>query len=467
MSRNEGFWISPNSNLLAFEQSDESHIPKYRIMHSGQADPSIQEDHRYPFAGEANPKAKMGIISINSDDSAVTRWLDLESIFGTNDMYLARVQWGPTSNSDSDDDDTSSSPSQQQQYLYVQVMNREQTEVVLLRFDLSEDDTTCNSNSNIDEDDVLLIKGTELLREKSPPRAWVNLHENLIPLKNNKGFIWASERNIGYRHLYYYDENNRCHPITSSSSSSSSNDDDDNNNNDEWMVETCTSDMIDEANNLIYFTGTKDSPKESHLYCTSILLKNENENEKEQRIINRITPSGGIHSVLAINIKKQLFIDSWSSIYEPHQVALRSLLSSGANNSNNNSIVRSLHDGSKIIADDPTVQALGASLQPPEWFDVYSETTNDNDSSKLKQKMYGSIYKPDPTIYGDGPYPTIVSVYGGPHAQMVSLVSPFSTYCFLCPSSPLTKLIFLACLCTPPSPPPLNVYTHRLQIVMV
>ena len=456
MERNEGFWISPNSNLLAFEQSDESHIPKYRIMHSGQADPSIQEDHRYPFAGEANPKAKMGIISINSTDdsdnkaAAVTRWLDLESIFGTNDMYLARVQWGPTSNSDSDGDDTSSS--QQQQYLYVQVMNREQTEVVLLRFDLSEDDATCNSNSNIDEDDVLLIKGTELLREKSPPRAWVNLHENLIPLKNNKGFIWASERNIGYRHLYYYDENNRCHPITSSSSSSSSNDDDDNNNNDEWMVETCTSDMIDEANNLIYFTGTKDSPKESHLYCTSILLKNESGNEKEQRIINRITPSGGIHSVLAINIKKQLFIDSWSSIYEPHQVALRSLSSSGANNSNNNSIVRLLHDGSKIIADDPKVQALGASLQPPEWFDVYSETTNDNDSSKLKQKMYGSIYKPDPTIYGDGPYPTIVSVYGGPHAQMVSLVSPFSTYCFLCPFSLLTKLIFLACLCTPLPP---------------
>jgi dipeptidyl-peptidase-4 len=430
MSRNEGFWISPNSDMLAFEQSDESHIPKYRIMHSGQADPSIQEDHRYPFAGESNPKAKMGVLSIAGSSSdnkkAVTRWLDIESIFDTNDMYLARVQWGP-SNSDGDDNSSSS----QQQYLYVQVMNREQTEVVLLRFDLSEDDT-CNSNSTDDDDDDVLLKGTELLREKSPPRAWVNLHENLIPLKNNKGFIWASERDIGFRHLYYYDENNKCHPITLSSSN-----DDDNDN--EWMVEACASDMIDEANNLIYFTGTKDSPKESHLYCTSILLKNDNENEKEQRIINRITPSGGIHSVLAINIKKQLFIDSWSSINEPHQVALRSL-SSGPTNKD---IVRLLHDGSKIIADDPKVQALGSSLKPPEWFDVYSETSNDNDSSKLKQKMYGSIYKPDPTIYGDGPYPTIVSVYGGPHAQMVSSVF-FFDFCCCPPPSPLIKRIFLA-----------------------
>mmetsp|Transcript_260 Transcript_260/g.474 ORF Transcript_260/g.474 Transcript_260/m.474 type:complete len:243 (+) Transcript_260:1897-2625(+) len=34
--------------------------------------------------------------------------------------------------------------------------------------------------------------------------------------------------------------------------------------------------------------------------------------------------------------------------------------------------------------------------------------------------LHGAIYKPDPESYGDGPYPTVVSVYGGPHAQMVT-----------------------------------------------
>ena len=56
MDRMEGFWISPDGAFIAFEESDESHIDIYRIMHQGQADPSSQEDHHYPFAGASNPK---------------------------------------------------------------------------------------------------------------------------------------------------------------------------------------------------------------------------------------------------------------------------------------------------------------------------------------------------------------------------------------------------------------------------
>merc|ERR1712127_6956 len=138
MSRNEGFWISPDAKFVAFEQSDESHIPNFKIMHQGQADPSRQEDHRYPFAGEANPKAKIGILSASGEDKTV-QWLDISSIFGE-DMYLARVQWGVTS------------PFRQNQHLYVQVMNREQTELVLLRFDIDE------SSGNAE-----LLQGTELI----------------------------------------------------------------------------------------------------------------------------------------------------------------------------------------------------------------------------------------------------------------------------------------------------------------
>jgi hypothetical protein len=35
MSRYEGYWISPDSSMVAFEQVDESCVPKYRIMHQG------------------------------------------------------------------------------------------------------------------------------------------------------------------------------------------------------------------------------------------------------------------------------------------------------------------------------------------------------------------------------------------------------------------------------------------------
>jgi dipeptidyl-peptidase-4 len=89
MDRMEGFWISPDSQFIAFEQSDESHIPPYRIMHQGSPTPSTQEDHHYPFAGAPNPKVGLGIVEVAT---STVVWLDLKSPFG-DDFYLARVQW--------------------------------------------------------------------------------------------------------------------------------------------------------------------------------------------------------------------------------------------------------------------------------------------------------------------------------------------------------------------------------------
>jgi len=238
----------------------------------------------------------------------------------------------------------------------------------------------------------------------------------------------GSER-TGYRHLFRYDVEGNCYPLTLL--------DPTNETGNEWMVETCTSDMIDEENELIYFTGTKDCPKESHLYRTSLLKTSSS--SSDERMIDRITPAGsGMHSVLAIDTKRNLFVDSWSSVSKPHQVALRSLTTTTSttttanedaksatdsiddngrtsSSSSSSSIVRVLHDGTAI---DPKVNDL--KLEPPDFFEVSSETTNENESSHAKQTLHGAIYKPDPTVYGPGPYPTVVSVYGGPHAQMVT-----------------------------------------------
>jgi len=367
MGRNEGFWISPDSQFIAFEQSDESHIPNFKIMHQGQANPARQEDHRYPFAGAENPRAKLGILDSEGEDDAV-RWLDIHSPFGE-DMYLARVQWGVTS------------PFRQNQHLYVQIMNREQTELVLLRFDIDGSDKETG-----------LLKGTELIRETAKEGAWHNLHDIFVPLPSG-GFIWASERDTGYRHLYLHDGDGKMIvPITLDAWDPE---------NDKWMVDTCTSEMVDQQRDTYYFTGTKDGAKESHLYCTSIDMYDEGEK------IRRITPAGGVHQVLAINTRIGIFVDSWSSINEPHKVAVRSL--------EDGSILRMLHDGSKT---DERVHEL--SLPAPEWFDIESKAENENASSKTPLVLHGAIYKPDPKLYGEGPYPAVVSVYGGPHAQMVT-----------------------------------------------
>lgn len=345
-------------------------------MHSGQASPTVQEDHHYPFAGEANPKMKIGILPLSGEDGVASdvNYLDLDSIFNTEDIYLARVDWGKARTGT----DTSANVPP---FMYVQVMNRAQTELVLLRYDLT---TT---------------KLSELFRETAPAESWINLNNNFIPLSDG-GFIWGSERNTGYNHLYRYDSDGKnCIPLTSDPTND--------NNSNAWMVETCTSDMVDEDNDLIYFTGTKDSPKESHLYCTSLLGLS----SSGKVSIDRMTSTDGMHSILAIDTKRKLFVDSWSSVAQPHQVAVRSLEVASESST---PIVRVLHDGTKI---DPKVQDL--KLVPPEFFEVRSETSNENSSSEQKQILYGAFYKPDPKKYGPGPYPAVVSVYGGPHAQMV------------------------------------------------
>ncbi len=89
MDRYRGFWWSPDGKSIAFEQVDESHIPIYRIMHQGNdgvgPDSGAQEDHRYPFAGKANPKVKLAVIAveaINKTNAATAevpkpQWLNL------------------------------------------------------------------------------------------------------------------------------------------------------------------------------------------------------------------------------------------------------------------------------------------------------------------------------------------------------------------------------------------------------
>ena len=72
MDRYEGYWISPDGLHLAFEAVDESHIPKFRIMHSGKDEvgPATEEDHHYPFAGEANPRFKLGVVRTDGKGEA-------------------------------------------------------------------------------------------------------------------------------------------------------------------------------------------------------------------------------------------------------------------------------------------------------------------------------------------------------------------------------------------------------------
>mmetsp|Transcript_23986 Transcript_23986/g.52242 ORF Transcript_23986/g.52242 Transcript_23986/m.52242 type:complete len:413 (-) Transcript_23986:10-1248(-) len=156
MSHYHGYWWSPDSKLIAFEHVDESHIPQFRIMHQGSDSVGMdaQEDHRYPFAGMANPKVKLGVVDTRAARPGMrpdVLWLDLNVVEGVenDDMYLARVDWLPDGS------------------LSAQLQNREQSEVVLVRYDMP------TGNRSL------------ILRERSD--VWVNLHDLFVAFESRAG----------------------------------------------------------------------------------------------------------------------------------------------------------------------------------------------------------------------------------------------------------------------------------------
>ncbi|CAM9388252.1 unnamed protein product [Chrysoparadoxa australica] len=452
-----GLWWSVDTKYIAFMQVDESHLPVMRIMHLGKSsvgDSSSQEDHRYPFAGKENPKVRLGVIRVDKDAigdgtgsahartscfsfmhllCAATSVTDLASfnpgwmnthtdacgddsliianwcaMLCCSDRYLTRVNWLQDGN------------------LCCQIQNREQSLAQLLLLDPA--------------------TGGQLVLVEERSSVWTNLHHlfrclpspssSPSPSKSNKGelplfmpftnighshiahnpckhmphphllgfsFIWASER-TGFMHLYLYDckpgdkEATLKHQITSG----------------EWLVESVVA--IDEPNDLVYITGTFDSPLERHLYAVSLsgaALEN-----GAPRGPVRLTSAAGMHTIVMDHSLKR-FVDVHSCAEHPAKASaislplyrskcLMTLYHVGSNPYDPPIAIKELHD-----AVDERVVSLRSKgcLKPPEIFNF--------PSSDEAVTLYGCVYIPDPKVHGPGPYPCAVSVYGGPHVQRV------------------------------------------------
>jgi dipeptidyl-peptidase-4 len=326
MARQQGYWWSPDGEWLAFEEVDETHIPVYRIVHQGkdQTGAEAQEDHRYPFTGQPNAKVRLGVVARAGGE---VTWMDLGP---DEDIYLARVHWFP--------DGT----------LAVQRENRAQSALDLLRYDPRSG------------------QGASILREESP--VWINLHDAFHPIRAGRyagGFVWASERS-GFLHLYLYGPGGELIRALTGG---------------DWMVDDLSG--VDEEKGIAYFTATKETPLESHLYAVSL----------EGGEPRRITREPGMHQVV-LDPGCTAFLDTHNALDTAPHISLRSL--------EDGSVIASVYENS-----DP---GAGLALTPPELVSL---------PSRDGVTLYGAIYRPA-AGNGSPPYPTIVSVYGGPHAQLVS-----------------------------------------------
>ncbi|CAN5583457.1 S9 family peptidase [soil metagenome] len=155
-----GYWWSPDSNSIAFLQTDESPVPKFVLVNNIPTNQLI-ENTDYPQAGDPNPLVKLGFVNVRT---AAPKFADT-SKYKPEDFLIVRVSWMPDSRA-----------------IIYQAQNREQTFLDVNAADMDG-------------------KTTTIFTEKSP--AWVEVIDNPMFLKDGTA-IWQSARS-GFRHLYRYD----------------------------------------------------------------------------------------------------------------------------------------------------------------------------------------------------------------------------------------------------------------------
>jgi dipeptidyl-peptidase-4 len=155
MGRFTGYWWSPDSRRIAYEEADAAGVEIWHV-----ADPAHPEQAGltsfYPRPGKANVKVRLGVIPAQGGDTVWVRW-DAKKY-----TYMTQVRWpkdGP---------------------LLVTVQTRDQKELALLKADPATGKTT------------------PLVTEKDA--AWLNLDQD-VPrwLQDGSGFLWTSDQDGGPR----------------------------------------------------------------------------------------------------------------------------------------------------------------------------------------------------------------------------------------------------------------------------
>lgn len=255
----QGYFWSPDSSAIAYLQTDESGVGE---MHFVDFEPNLPRliNQRHPKPGEANPKVRAGIVSI---DDTKTTWIDLGAYPYE---YLARIKWLPDS-----------------RRVALQLLDRPQTTL-----DIFVADSTTG-------------RASHLLRETDP--GWVNVHDDLYFLHDGERFIWQSERD-GYAHLYMYKlDGELSHQITSG----------------EWALRSSGGlpgmdqavAHIDENAGVIYFTGLEKASTERHLYRIDF----------DGSDMRRITSPDGTHAI-DFQPDGDYFVDQYSALNIPPSLSL-------------------------------------------------------------------------------------------------------------------------------------------------
>jgi len=355
-----GYWWAPavvteqGSTIyrILYFQVDESMVSEYPVCEYDLK--GSVETYRYPLVGGTNAECEVYVaeITVTNDNIRVTQkglYPKIKTRIPSTE-YVVRGGWFPDSEN-----------------LWVQVVDRLQENTHLVAFNMNQ---FMEFPGNEEAGHTILFRETT--------KYWINVTDLIYTFKDGS-LLWASEMS-GYRHLYFVDPHtNTVRTITQG----------------EWQVDT-TAFGVDEANHLVYFMGTKDTPLESHLYVASYQPGSSLDKVK------RLTEAGFYHSV-TLDVQNGLFTSIYSNSTTKPAVAVFRI---SQNTSLDSITTEKLFN---IATKSPQVESSFPLVYP----EIFSF------QNTRGYTLYGALYKPsdyDP----NKKYPTILQVYGGPHVQLVS-----------------------------------------------
>lgn len=323
-----GIFPAPNSEAVAFYRMDQTMVADYPVI-DWSVTPAVNHNIKYPMAGQKSHEVTLGVYNVKNQS---TTFLNIE---GEKDQYLTAVTWSPDS-----------------KYIFVGVLNRGQNHVKMNQYDAA----TGN-----------LVK---TLFEEASDKYVEPQHPLTFFPNSNTDFIWQSQR-TGYNHLFHYSlEKGLVAQITKG----------------DWLVTDILG--FNEKKKEIYFTSTKETPLEKHLYKINWT------NFKMQRMDD----ASGVHTGILSSDGNYLY-DTYTNAGTPRSV---------------NIINTNTAKSTNILTAENTLK----NYQRPEIKNVELKA---DDGTPL----YGKIILPTDFDAGKK-YPVIVYLYNGPHLQLVTNTFPAS-----------------------------------------
>ena len=206
----DGFKWAPDGKSIAYWQIDATKIKNFLMINNTDSIYSFNVPVEYPKVGQDPSACKIGVVDIAT---AKTNWL---AVPGNNvQHYIPRMDWIPNTNE-----------------VILQQLNREQNESKLFVVNA----TTGNV--------------IEIYNEKS--NSWIDAQDNFVWLNSNKEFVYQTEKD-GYTHLYRISRDGKKETLITKGD-----------------YDVISVNLIDEKNNVVYFTASPNNATQKYLYKTKL-----------------------------------------------------------------------------------------------------------------------------------------------------------------------------------------------------